>query len=81
MAERQPCTDQLGGSGLDLFAYFTIRVRLAKSDGLPYMVSGVVEDLATGQKHSFESGEDLLRIVGITAAPASPLARQPDIGA
>ena len=66
---------------MDLFAYFTIRVRLATGDGNPYMVSGIVEDLATGQKHSFESGEDLLRIVGITAARVSPQPQQSDIGA
>ena len=56
-------------------------MRLAKGDGNPYMVSGIVEDLATGQKHSFESGEDLLRIVGITAARVSPQPQQSDIGA
>jgi hypothetical protein len=66
---------------LDLFAYFTIRVRLVKRNGEAHMVSGVAEDLATGQKHSFESGEDLLRIVGITAAPMSPLPQQPELGA
>jgi hypothetical protein len=56
------------------FAYFTIRVRLATPDDSPPTISGIIEDLATGEKHEFGSSAELLRVVhtrGRGDAPAT----------
>ncbi len=45
------------------FAYFMIRVRRDPGEGLLAAISGVLEHLGTGEKQSFASGEELLRLV------------------
>lgn len=44
------------------FEYFMIRV--TRSDKEPERVSGLVERLGSGEKRSFETGDQLLRMVG-----------------
>ena len=44
------------------FEYFMIRVR--RSDTDPERVAGLVERLGSGEKRSFETGDQLLRMVG-----------------
>jgi len=44
------------------FEYFMIRV--TRSDKDPDRVSGLVERLGSGEKRSFETGDQLLRMVG-----------------
>jgi hypothetical protein len=48
---------------VDRFNYFTVRVRVVAPADVVQPVSGILEDLTTGQKHSFESADELLRIV------------------
>jgi hypothetical protein len=44
------------------FDYFMLR--LARSEGEPDLITGLAELLRTGEKRSFESGEQLLRLIG-----------------
>ncbi len=44
------------------FEYFMIR--LTRSDRAPDRVAGLVERLGSGEKRSFESGDQLLQMVG-----------------
>ncbi len=44
------------------FEYFMIR--LTRSDKAPDRVTGLVERLGSGEKRSFDSGDQLLRMVG-----------------
>jgi hypothetical protein len=47
---------------VERFAYFMVRIR--RPDELPDdSFSGLVEQLATGEKRSFASAEELIRIV------------------
>jgi len=51
------------------FAYYTLRIRSAAGPDAPPPptggeLCGVVERLDTGEKHGFETGQELLRLVG-----------------
>ncbi len=57
---------------MDRFSYFMIRVRQPLTPdrseaGAP--LAGVVERLASGEKRSFESGVELLRLIGTWPEP------------
>jgi hypothetical protein len=64
---------------VDGFAYFTIRLRVPSSTRAA-PVSGVIENLATGQKSGFESGDELLSLVRDWSGfvPVSPTRVLPD---
>jgi hypothetical protein len=47
---------------MEKFAYFMIRVQAPAQDGATTF-GGLVERLATGEKRSFQSGDDLVRLV------------------
>jgi len=49
---------------MEEYDYFMIRVRRPTLGAPQDTVSGMVERLGTGEKRSFESGEELLRLVG-----------------
>jgi hypothetical protein len=44
------------------FDYFMLR--LARSEGEPERIIGLAELLRTGEKRSFETGDQLLRLIG-----------------
>jgi hypothetical protein len=44
------------------FDYFMLR--LTRSEGEPELVTGQAELLRTGEKRSFDTGEQLLRLIG-----------------
>ena len=46
---------------MDRFAYFTLRLRLQDP---PTPASGVVEDLATGEKWEFTGADQLIEVLG-----------------
>jgi hypothetical protein len=50
------------GTTSERFEYFMIRV--TRSDKDPDRVSGLVERLGSGEKRSFQTGDQLLRMVG-----------------
>jgi hypothetical protein len=50
------------GTTSDRFEYFMIRVTRSERD--PDRVSGLVERLGSGEKRGFETGDQLLRMVG-----------------
>lgn len=52
----------------DHFAYYVVRVRVSAPDE-PSSVAGVVERLGTGRKHSFQEGQELLRLLADWYAP------------
>ena len=58
------------------FEYFMIR--LTRSEKAPERVAGLVERLGSGEKRSFESGDQLLQMVG--GWFASGLKLQPSTG-
>lgn len=47
---------------MERFEYYMIR--LARSAGEPDRVTGLVERLGSGEKRSFDTGEDLIRLFG-----------------
>lgn len=47
---------------MERFEYYMIR--LARSAGEPGRVAGLVERLGSGEKRSFDTGEDLIRLFG-----------------
>ncbi len=51
-----------GTTTSERFEYFMIRV--TRSDKDPDRVSGLVERLGSGEKRTFETGDQLLRMVG-----------------
>ncbi|HEY8198085.1 MAG TPA: hypothetical protein VIG04_13985 [Gemmatimonadales bacterium] len=57
-----PPDDDHGTTTSERFEYFMIRV--TRSDKDPDRVSGLVERLGSGEKRSFETGDQLLRMVG-----------------
>lgn len=60
MAPHPPDEDH--GTTSERFEYFMIRV--TRSDKDPERVAGLVERLGSGEKRSFESGDQLLQMVG-----------------
>lgn len=56
-----------GDDGTERFDYFMIR--LSRSDREPDRVAGLVERLGSGEKRSFETGEQLVLLVGGWAMP------------
>ncbi|HWN19851.1 MAG TPA: hypothetical protein VNO19_13135 [Gemmatimonadales bacterium] len=54
--------DEDHGTTSERFEYFMIRV--TRSDQDPDRVSGLVERLGSGEKRSFQTGDQLLRMVG-----------------
>ncbi len=60
MSPHQP--DQNHGTTPERFEYFMIR--LTRSDKDPERVAGLVERLGSGEKRSFETGDQLVRMVG-----------------
>jgi hypothetical protein len=50
------------GGVTERFEYYM--VRLARSAGQPERVAGLVERLGSGEKRSFDTGEELVRLVG-----------------
>lgn len=54
--------DEDHGTTSERFEYFMIRVRRSNQD--PERVAGLVERLGSGEKRSFETGDQLLRMVG-----------------
>ncbi len=59
MAPHPPNEDQ--GTTSERFEYFMIRLR--RSDKDPERLAGLVERLGSGEKRSFDTGEQLLRLV------------------
>lgn len=57
-------------SAPDHFEYFMIR--LARWPNGPVEMIGLAELLRTGEKRRFDSGEQLLRLIGEWPAPAFP---------
>lgn len=57
-----PLPDDDHGTTSERFEYFMIRV--TRSDKDPDRVAGLVERLGSGEKRSFETGDQLLRMVG-----------------
>ena len=55
---------------MDRFAYFTLRLRLQDP---PIPASGVIEDLATGEKREFTGTEELLTFIGASSPGASKM--------
>lgn len=55
-------TDEDLGTTPERFEYFMIR--LTRSEHDPERVAGLVERLGSGEKRSFESGDQLLQMVG-----------------
>ncbi len=49
---------------MERFAYYMLRIRRGPGAPPDGSLSGLVEQLATGEKQSFASGEELIRIVG-----------------
>ena len=47
---------------MDRFAYFALRLRLQDP---PIPASGVIEDLATGQKWAFSGADELIAVLGV----------------
>jgi len=60
MSPHPPAEDQ--GTTSERFEYFMIR--LTRSDKDPERLAGLVERLGSGEKRSFETGDQLLRMVG-----------------
>ncbi|HEX6645182.1 MAG TPA: hypothetical protein VF037_10905 [Gemmatimonadales bacterium] len=60
---------------MDRFAYFTLRLRLQDP---PAPASGVVEDLATGEKREFTGADQLIELLG--AGAPGPRKMQPRTG-
>lgn len=60
MSQHPP--DEAHGTPSERFEYFMIRV--TRSDKDPERVAGLVERLGSGEKRSFETGDQLLRMVG-----------------
>ena len=60
MSPHQPDDDP--GTTSERFEYFMIRV--TRSDHQPERVAGLVERLGSGEKRTFETGEQLLQMVG-----------------
>jgi len=56
-----------GDDGTGRFDYFMIR--LSRTARQPDRVAGMVERLGSGEKRSFETGEQLVRLVGGWATP------------
>ncbi len=54
--------DEDSGTTSERFEYFM--VRLTKSGKDPERVAGLVERIGSGEKRSFETGDQLLRMVG-----------------
>jgi hypothetical protein len=54
--------DQDSETTSERFEYFM--VRLTRSDKDPERVAGLVERIGSGEKRSFETGDQLLRMVG-----------------
>ena len=57
-----PPEDDHGTTTVERFEYFMIRV--TRSDRDPDRISGLLERLGTGEKRPFETGDQLLRMVG-----------------
>ena len=47
------------------FAYFTLRLRVPDEPSAAAVSTGVVEDLATGEKHEFAGTRELLGLLGL----------------
>lgn len=62
-------THEPGGDGIERFEYFMVRV--TRSGRHPDLLAGLVERLGSGEKRSFDTGEQLLRLVsgGLTVSP------------
>ena len=60
MSPHHPEDDK--GTSSERFEYFMIR--LTRSDHDPERVAGLVERLGSGEKRSFETGDQLLQMVG-----------------
>lgn len=53
------------------FGYFVVQTRAAR-DGARVDLSGVLEDLGTGEKRAFEGGDALARLMSEWAARGPP---------
>lgn len=62
---------------MDRFAYFTLRLRLQDP---PTPASGVVEDLATGEKWEFTGADELLDRLGARAPERSKMPPGAEVG-
>jgi hypothetical protein len=60
MSPHQPDEEQ--GLPSERFEYFMIR--LSRSDKHPERMAGLVERLGSGEKRSFETGDQLIQMVG-----------------
>jgi hypothetical protein len=58
---------------MDEYDYFMVRIRRPGS-APPHLLCGVMERLGTGEKRIFESGEELLRLMG--GEPSRPTSVQ-----
>jgi hypothetical protein len=56
-----------GGGGHERFEYFMVRV--TRSAREPDRVAGLIERLGSGEKRSFDTGEQLAQLVGGSFAP------------
>ena len=62
---------------MDRFAYFTLRLRLQDP---PLPASGVVEDLATGEKREFTGTDQLLEILCAGSSGSSKMPSGTGVG-
>ncbi|MCI0436350.1 MAG: hypothetical protein L0271_22315 [Gemmatimonadetes bacterium] len=73
---------------MDRFVYFTIRMRVPDPGGEAAPVSGIIENLATGQKLGFRTADELLHhvsawslpVAAVRALPAEPSASDGSAG-
>lgn len=66
--------------GVEHFAYFMIRVHHPPDGADGESVSGLVEHLKTGEKRSFESSDDLVRLIIGWPGPPRKMKPEPEIG-
>jgi hypothetical protein len=60
------CQPDSNGGVPERFEYF--RLRLTRSGQYPERLAGLVERLGSGEKRSFDSAEELLRLIGSEVA-------------
>jgi hypothetical protein len=55
------------GGGQERFEYFMVRITRSARD--PGRIAGLIERLGSGEKRSFDTGEQLAQLVGSSFAP------------
>jgi hypothetical protein len=60
------------------YSYFTIRIQNAADASGERSLAGVIERLATGEKHEFGSGSELIELVTAWSCGVPKMAPTPD---